>query len=62
MLLYQYLIEDTLQQLIFDFKYVENEFFDAKTKNETKVSPMWGCIKLWLKNTLIKITEPNQQK
>jgi hypothetical protein len=33
-------VEDTLHQLSFDFKDIENELFDARIKHETMVSPM----------------------
>jgi hypothetical protein len=55
-------IEDTLHQLGFDFRDTENELFDARIKHETMVAPMQEYIELWLNNSLIKITKPNQQK
>jgi hypothetical protein len=55
-------IEDTLHQLSFDFKDMENELFKTKTKQEIMVSPMWEYIEHWLKNALVKITETDQQE
>jgi len=41
---------------------MEKDFFNARIKHETMVSPMQEYIELWLKNALIKITKPNHQK
>jgi hypothetical protein len=54
-------VEDMLHQLNFNIKNIEKELFNARTKNETMVSPMHEYIESWLKNTLIMITESDQQ-
>jgi hypothetical protein len=41
---------------------MEKELFNAIIKHETMVAPMQEYIELWLKNALIKIIDPDQQK
>jgi hypothetical protein len=55
-------VEDTLHQLSFDFRDIENELLDERIKHETMVAPMQEYIEIWLKNAMIKITKPDQQK
>jgi hypothetical protein len=55
-------IEDTLHQLSMDFKDLENSLFDIKVRQEIMVAPMREYIENWLKNTLIKITESDQEE
>jgi len=40
---------DTIHQLGFELKYIENELFDIRIKHEITVSPMWEYIDQWLK-------------
>jgi hypothetical protein len=55
-------IEDTIHQLGFELKDIENELFDTKIKHEIMVPPMWEYIEQWLKNALVKVIEPNHQE
>jgi hypothetical protein len=55
-------IEDTLHQLSIDFQDMENSLFDIKVRHEIIVAPMRDYIENWLKNALIKITEPDQER
>jgi hypothetical protein len=55
-------IEDTIHQLGFDFKDMENELFDTKIKHEIMVPPMQEYIEKWLNNALIKVTKPDHQE
>jgi hypothetical protein len=55
-------IEDTLHQLSLDLKELENELFETKTKHEIMVSPMREYIEQWLRKSLVKITETDQQE
>jgi hypothetical protein len=54
-------IEDTLHQLSIDFRDMESSLFDIRVRHEIIIAPMRDYIENWLKNALIKITEPDQE-
>jgi hypothetical protein len=41
---------------------LENELFETKTRQEITVAPMREYIEHWLRNSLVKITEIDQQE
>jgi hypothetical protein len=43
-------------------KELENELFETKMKHEIMVAPMKEYIKQWLRKSLVKITEIDQQE
>jgi hypothetical protein len=45
-----------------DMKELENDLFEIKVKHETIVSPLREYILEWLKEALIKFTEPKNQE
>jgi hypothetical protein len=55
-------IEDTLHQLSLDIKEMKNELFETKTKHEIKKIPMREYIEQWLRKSLVKIIEKDQQE
>jgi hypothetical protein len=55
-------IEDTLHQISMDFKDLENSLFDIKVRKEIIVAPMRDYIKNWLKKSLTKIIESDQEE
>jgi hypothetical protein len=55
-------IEDTLHQLSMDFRDMESSLFDIKVRQEIIVAPMRDYIENWLKKSLTKITEPDQEE
>jgi hypothetical protein len=50
--------EDIIHQLGFELKDIEDELFDLKIKHELMVSPMREYIEQWLRNALVRITNP----
>jgi len=55
-------IEDTLHQLLFDFRDLESALFDIKLRQEKCVVPMRDYIENWFKNSLTKIMKPKQEE
>jgi hypothetical protein len=55
-------IEDTLHQLLMDFKDLENSLFDTKVRHDIAMAPMREYIENWLKNSVIKINKSDQAK
>jgi hypothetical protein len=51
-----------LHQSGMDLREMENELFEIKTRHEIMVAPMREYIEDWLRKSLIKITEPEQQE
>jgi hypothetical protein len=56
-------VDDMLNQLGIDIREMENELFEIKTKHEIMVASMRELyIEEWLRKSLIKITERDQQE
>jgi hypothetical protein len=55
-------VDDMFHQSRMDLREMENELFKIKTRHEITVAPMRKYIEDWLRKSLIKITEPDQQE
>ena len=55
-------VDDTFHQSSMEMREFENELFEIKTRHEIIVAPLREHIEEWLRKSLIKITEPENQE